>query len=78
MQDLRFNQADAEKLVKLLNIVAENAVFKELKVADIIQVFGLLSFAQKTLLEKIKANIMEVVEVKELKPEVKSKGKGKS
>lgn len=78
MSDLRFTQADAEKLVKLLNIVAEQAVFKELKVADIIQVFGLLSFAQKTLLEKIKANIIEVVEIREIKPEVKAKGKAKT
>jgi hypothetical protein len=69
----KFKEADAEKMVELLNFIAKEAVFKDIDVQKTIKFYGLLSWAQGQLLSKIKDNILEVVAVHTPKPEPKKK-----
>jgi hypothetical protein len=56
----QFTDKDLEKYAEFLNIVATNAVFKDLAIKDIIKVYGFLVFMQKDLYNKIEQNILEV------------------
>lgn len=71
MGPLSFTDKDKEKLIELLNTVAEKSTFDGLKIKDVIRIYGLLSWAQKDLLSKIDANILEVQAVKKLVEEEK-------
>lgn len=62
-----FTEVDAEKLVSLLNFVANNATFDKLKVKDIIAFNKMLSWAQTELLVKLQANIFQITEIKQVK-----------
>jgi hypothetical protein len=62
---MKFVEKDKENLVKLLNKIAEKAKFGDMQVKDIIETFSLLAWAQKELVGKIEANILEVVAVHE-------------
>jgi len=73
-----FTDKDAENLVEFLNLLSNKAEFNGMTIKDNIRLFGLLSWAQQSLLEKIKANLLEVVKVEQIKPDEKSKGKAKS
>lgn len=59
-----FSDKDVEKLVSLLNFIATNAVFNNLKVKDVIAFQRMLNWAQTDLLPKVEANIFEIQEVK--------------
>jgi hypothetical protein len=56
-----FNEKDKEKLIRLLNVVAEKARFQDMKVTDVIEFYSLLAWSQKELISKIEANVLEVV-----------------
>lgn len=60
----KFTDKDTENLVKLLNFVGEKARF-ELGAKDVIELFGLLAWAQQDLKKKIEANVFEVKNVYE-------------
>lgn len=60
--DNAFKDKDKENLVRLLNFIADKAKFK-IGVKEAIEFYGLLSWAQKELLQKIDANIAEVIKV---------------
>jgi len=62
-----FSEKDAEKLVSLLNFIATNATFSNLKVKDVIAFQRMLSWAQVELLPKIEANVFEIKEIKQQK-----------
>lgn len=64
---MNFTESDVEKMTRLLNMVAAKASF-QLNTSEIIQYFGLLSWAQKELLPKLEANIFEIKEVKKASP----------
>jgi hypothetical protein len=57
---MNFNQTDKEKIIEFLNLIALKADFNNMSVKDNIKLFGLLSFMQKTLLDKIDNNLLEV------------------
>ena len=57
-----FTEDDKQKVIELLNMVATHAEFK-LSTQELIKYFGLLSYAQKQLIPKIEANILEVKRV---------------
>jgi hypothetical protein len=61
MNPNKFNEKDKEKLVRLLNVVAEKARFQDMKVTDVIEFYSLLAWSQKELISKIEANVLEVV-----------------
>lgn len=58
----KFSEKDAEQLTELLNFVGEHAEFT-LKQKEIIRYFGLLVWAQKELLPKMKAHIQGPMQV---------------
>lgn len=62
-----FTEDDKNKLIELLNFLAEKATFSNWKTADSIKHFKLLSHAQNVLIPKIEANILEVKKVTQLK-----------
>jgi hypothetical protein len=62
MSENRLKQEDSDKLVRLLKFVATHARFN-LSTQEIIEYFGLLSWAQQTLKPKIEANILEINKV---------------
>lgn len=64
-----FTEKDLENLAKLLNLVAERAVFKDLSVKDVITTYGLFAWAQKDLIKKIEDHILEVKALREIKPQ---------
>lgn len=70
MDKTSFKDKDAENLAKLLNIVAEKADFN-LKVKEVIELYGLLAWAQQDLMKKIKEHVLEVRAVHE--PEKKTR-----
>ena len=57
-----FTDADKEKVIQFLNLVAEKAKF-EMNTQEVINYFKLLSFMQKELLPKIDSHIFEIKEV---------------
>lgn len=59
-----FSEEDKQKVVQFLNMVAKNATF-EMKTADIIEYFKLLSWMQQSLLPKIESHYFEVIRVHE-------------
>ena len=65
MTPMKMKEKDKENLVKLLNMIADKAEFNGMRVKDIIETFSLLAWAQKELVPKIDANILEVVAVHE-------------
>jgi len=71
-----FTEKDREKLVQFLNFVATKAEFNQMKSADVISYFGLLSFMQKELLPKVDSHIFEIKSVIEpVEEKTKSKSK---
>jgi len=60
-----FNENDKKKLIEFLNLIAEKADFSNLKIADIIKIYGSLSYVQKEILPKIESNILEVIRITE-------------
>lgn len=66
MGEDKFNKEDKEKLVEFLNMVAKTAKF-ELNTEQLIKYFKLLSHMQAVILRKVDANILEILEVVELK-----------
>lgn len=68
----KFVEKDKEKAVKLLNFISQHGKF-DLEVKDIIEFFGLLSWAQKELVPKINDSIFEVVAVHEAPEEKPAK-----
>jgi len=73
-----FQEKDVENLVEFLNLLATKSELNGMTFKDSIRFYGLLSWAQQSLLEKIKSNILEVVSTKELKPEEQPKTKSRS
>jgi len=79
---MTFTEKDTANLVEFLNMVAQRAKFEDLKVKEVIRLYGLLSWAQKDLLNKIESNILEIKEVRQMvkeeeKPAVKKASKPK-
>lgn len=70
--DNKFNEEDVKKVIEFLNTVAAKAKF-EMNTQDIIKYFGLLSHMQKSIVPKLQANILEIIEVHEAESE-ESKG----
>jgi len=68
-----FTDKDAEKLVSLLNFIATNATFDNLKVKDVIAFHRMLNWAQTELLVKVQANVFEVQEIRPATPAKKAK-----
>lgn len=68
MKPNSFTEKDSENLTKLLNLISQKGDF-HLRVPDIIQMFGLLAWAQKELLPKINDHIFEVKEQVQMKKE---------
>lgn len=66
----KFTDKDVERLTSFLNFVAKKGKF-ELDVKEVIDFYGLLAWAQKDLIKKMKDNILEVIDVVE--PTKKSK-----
>lgn len=64
MED-KFSEHDKEKLIEFLNLVAKHADFSDIKLTDIIKIYGALSHVQKEVIPKIQANIMEITKVVE-------------
>jgi glutaredoxin-related protein len=79
---MTFTEKDTANLVEFLNMVAQRAKFEDLKVKEVIRLYGLLSWAQKDLLNKIESNILEIKEVRQMvkeeeKPATKKASKPK-
>jgi hypothetical protein len=70
MSKLHFTDDDKQKVVEFLNLVATNATF-EMSTDEIIKYFRALSHMQQVILPKINANIFEIKQVHETKPEEK-------
>ena len=64
MTDNNFNEADKQKLIDFLNIVAKNATFT-MKTDEIVNFFKLLAHMQQVILPKMDTNILEVLRVVE-------------
>lgn len=75
---MKFTERDKENALKFLNKVAERAKFDGLQVKEIIDIFGLLAWAQKELIAKIEANILEIVAVHEAPESGPADGSGES
>ena len=74
MLDSSFKEKDSENLVKLLNFIAKKGKF-ELEIKEVIELYGLMAWAQQELKSKIDNNILEVKDVKEpVKPSRKRRG----
>lgn len=58
-----FTEDDKNKLIELLNFIAQKATFNGWKTEDTIKHFKLLSHAQSVILPKIEAHILEVKKV---------------
>jgi len=71
----KFSEADVEKAVEFLNFIAMEASFKDMDVKKTIKFYGLLSWAQGQLVNKLKANILEVVAVHSPAPAEPTKAK---
>ena len=71
-----WTEEDKKKVVGLLNFIAKNAEFNGIKVAEILEFHGLLSWSQHVLIKKIDSCMLDVVAVHEIEPK-KSKSKGK-
>lgn len=77
-----FTEKDKDNLIEFLNFISDKASFT-LNTKETIKFYGLLAWAQKELVPKIDANILEVKAVKEMpaeseaEPEKPKKGKGK-
>ena len=56
---MNFIEKDRDNLVEFLNFVSDKAKF-ELGTKEVIKFYGLLAWAQKDLMPKINANILEV------------------
>lgn len=69
MDGKHFTDKDSEKLVELLNFVANHAEFNRLDVKKVLSFTKLLSWAQTDLLPRIDAHKFEVLSVKEASPE---------
>lgn len=70
MGEMNFKEEDKQKFIEFLNMIAKNARF-DLNTGEIIQYFKLLSHMQQSILNKIDANILEVVKVVESEKETK-------
>ena len=70
MNKYNFSEKDLENITKLLNFIAKNAEFT-MNTAQVIEYFGLMAWAQKELVMKIKENILEVKAIHEPVPEPK-------
>lgn len=66
----RFKEKDSENLVRLLNFIASNAKFN-LEIKEVIELYGLMAWAQQELKAKIDGHILEVKAVYEAEPEPK-------
>lgn len=60
----KFNEEDVKKVIEFLNVVASKAKF-EMNTQDVIKYFGLLSHMQKSIVPKLQANVLEIVDVHE-------------
>jgi hypothetical protein len=76
VNELLFTEADKQKFIEFLNIVAKCAKF-EMNTQEIIEYFKLLSHMQQVMLPKLNANILEVVKVEEAKKAEPAKAKSK-
>jgi hypothetical protein len=72
MTEQSFSEADKQKLVEFLNIVAKNATFT-MKTDEIINYFKLLAYMQQSILPKIDAHILEVLKVSEIEKKATEK-----
>lgn len=71
--DNKFNEEDVKKVIEFLNTIAVKAKF-EMNTQDIIKYFGLLSHMQKSIVPKLQANILEIVDVVESESEDNESG----
>ena len=62
MDALSFTEADKQKFVEFLNIIAKCATF-EMKTDEVITYFKLIAHMQQVMLPKLDANILEVVRI---------------
>lgn len=62
MSDLKFKEADKNKIIDYLNFVSNSAKFN-LDTNQCIKYYALLTYMQKELLPKIEANIFEIEKV---------------
>lgn len=67
MNENNFSEEDKSKVIKFLNAVYKYAKFNDMTTEGLIEYYGLLSFMQKVLLNKIDSNILEVKRVVEAK-----------
>lgn len=72
MTPQNFTEEDKKKVILFLNMVAVHGSFN-MKTAELIEYFKLLSFMQQTLIPKIDANILEIKRVIENKDSQESK-----
>ena len=69
-----FRQRDRDNIVALLNFIHTHARYS-LTTAQVIELFGLLSWAQKELIPRIDANIMELIARHPPPPEKQAKSR---
>jgi len=70
MKKLNITEEDQTKVITFLNMVASHATFS-MNTKQLIEYFRLLNYMQTILLPKIEANIFEIKEVINTKPEDK-------
>lgn len=70
---LSFSDQDSEKLVSLLNFVANHAEFNRLNIKKMLEFTKLLNWAQVELLPKINAHKFEILGVRQAVPEAAEK-----
>ena len=66
MGEGKFKDSDVEQYVAALNFIATNANFKDMDIKSIIECRNHFAHLQ-SMIEKIKANILEVKSVKQVK-----------
>jgi hypothetical protein len=62
--DNKFNEADKEKVIKFLNLIAKHARF-DVNVEELLEVRNGLAHMQQVIVPKIDANILEIKKVHE-------------
>ena len=75
MMDGKFTEQDKQMFIDFLNFIAVKAVFQDWKTEDSVKHFKFLSHMQNQILPKIDANILEIIQVKQLDESKKAEAK---
>ena len=66
MTDGKFTEQDKQMFIDFLNFIAVKAIFPDWKTEDTVKHFKFLSHMQNQILPKIDANILEIIQMKQL------------